>query len=724
MDNHSPEHSISSEQNRNLAPQFIHPQPFPLSEGQGEDWSLRDFLDLVRRRSLVILGVASVVMTIVVFSALKQKPEYASSFRLLVEPLNEDSKLLVLSSPQDSNLAKSGLDYESQIQVLKSPGLMTGIVRRLQVSYPDIDYGYLVNSLVITRLGETKIIEVSYRNNDPRKVKVVLDVIANAYLRYSLEQRQTSLRQGLKFVDEQLQSMQKRVDEQQKELQLFRQKYDFVDPSSQANQITNQVNTLSAQRLVVDQQLATARANFANLQQQEGELAALNDAPVYQQLLVQLRQLEIQISGELARFQEDSPTIQTLKDKREKLLPLLNQEAQRFLGVKLAKAATEVQTLEVQSQELAKAEQQLEQKRKQLPVLTRQYTELQRELQVATDSLNRFLTTRENLETQRAQTELPWQIIQAPEQPQTSVSPDVKRNLISGFIVSLVLGVGMALLLEKLDSTYHNVQALKKKVKVPLLGTIPFEKQLQTSQYRISTPRISIGAIPDILPGRTRDSDRLPHSDDRSYSPKFVESLRVLYTNIQLLSSDRPIRSIVVSSAMPGDGKSTVALHLAEIACAMGQRVLIVDANLRQGKIHTLSNLNNVWGLSNLISTNVPTTEAIRPAPFMNQLSVLTAGPVPPDPTKLLSSQKMKRLMQEFQEYFDLVIYDAPSVLGLADASLLAPNTDGILLVVKMDKTDSSVLKRALDSLKTSRMNVLGVVANGQRSNFGGNYEY
>ncbi|WP_026733388.1 GumC family protein [Fischerella sp. PCC 9605] len=723
MDNHSYQPS-SSDRNRSFTPQqFIHSQAFPLSEDQGDDWSLRDFLGVIRRRALVIAGITTFVMSVVVYSSLKQQPVYESSFRLLVEPLNYESKLPGLDSRQDSSSSKTpGLDYESQIQVLKSPELMTSIVRRLQNSYPDISYSDLINSLTITRLGETKILEVRYQSNDPSRVKIVLDQIAKAYLKYSLEKRQTSLRQALKFVEEQLLLMQRRVDQLQKQMQFFRQEYDFVDPDSQAKQVVNQAITLSGQRQAIDEQLAIARNNLAKLQGKEGELAALNNASMYQQLFGQLRQLDVQIALELTRLHEENPTIVSLKKKRENLLLLLHQEAQRFMDVKLAESAIQVQALEVQSQELAKAEAILEQKRKQLPVLTRQHTELQRNLQVATESLNRFLTTRETLQIQVAQTELPWQLIQAPSKPETPAGVDIRRNLISGFMASIVLGVGVALLLEKMDSTYHSINALKK-IKLPLLGTIPFEKQLQNSQYRTSKRKISIGAIPDLLPRNITDSLAIRDRNSSCYSTKFLEALRVLYTNIQLLSSDRPIRSIVISSAMSGDGKSTVAFHLAEIACAMGQRVLLVDANLRQPVIHSLSDLNNSWGLSNLISTNLPVMEAVRPASFMSQLSILTAGPIPPDPTKLLSSEKVKRLMEDFHQTYDLVIYDAPSLPGLADASLLAPHTDGILLVVRIDKTDSSVLKRALDSLQMSRMNVLGVVGNGQKQDFDNNFD-
>ncbi|MGJ5673043.1 MAG: GumC family protein [Nostochopsis sp.] len=713
MDNQSYQ-SSSSDRNQNFLPQQLSSQflPFPLSETQGDDWNLQDFLSVVRRRALVIAGVVAVVMTATVYSSLKQKPVYESSFRLLVEPLNNESKLPELESNQNSSSSNPSLDYESQIQVLKSPRLMKNLVMRLQRNYPDVNYDSLVKYLTIIRLDETRIIEVSYQSDNPVKVKAVLNEIATDYLKYSLEQRQTSLRQGLKFVKEQLVVMQRRVDQQQKEQQIFRQKYDFVDPETQAQQVTTQANNLSQQRQTINQQLAVARNNLASLQGEEGELATLNNAQLYQQLLTQLRGLEVQIAAQATLLQDENPSIQSLKEKRESLLPLLRQEAQRFMGTKLAEATTQVQALEVQSQELVRAEQQLEERRKQLPVLTREYTELQRKLQVATESLNRFLNIRETLEIQVAQTELPWELIQAPTLPENPASVDIKRSLISGLLAGLILGIGLALLLEKLDSTYHSAYVLKQKIKEPLLGSIPFERYLQGSQQHTSLPKILARATPDSLTKGISEPGAIALRDSTSYSTGFLEALRVLSTNIQLLSSDRPIKSIVISSAMPRDGKSTVAFHLAEIACAMEQRVLLVDANLRQPVIHERANLSNFWGLSNLITTNLPITEAIRPAPFMKQLSILTSGPIPPDPTKLLSSEKMKRLMEDFQNTYDLVIYDAPPLLGLADASLIAPHTDGILLIVRMEKTDSSVLKRALESLKTSRMNVLGVVSN------------
>ncbi|AKG23989.1 GumC family protein [Calothrix sp. 336/3] len=723
MDNNNYSRSINyQEEGKVMSPTF--PQSLsPWSELPTEDWNLSDFLSTLQRRGLIIVGVATVVMMAVVYSTVRQKTQYEGSFRLLVEPLDEEIRVLDIDSQKNGSSGKSNLDYDSQIQVLKSPELMTGIIKRLKASQNDIDYANLVNGLTINRLGETKILEVRYKNGSPEKTKAVLDEISQAYLNYSLEKRQTSLRQGVRFVDQQLQIMQKRVDQLQKDLQIFRQKNNFVDPENQTQQISNQINLLSQQRLDVNKQLANIRASWQSLRQNQGKLGVLNNSSTYEQLLAQVRQIETQIATESTKFQSESPTIQSLKEKRESLLPLLRQEAQRVVGVKQAEVATQMQILEVQNQELAKAENKLEQKRQKFPILTRQYTEMQRKLQVATESLNRFLSTRETLQIQVAQTELPWQVIQGTKVPREAIAPNIQRNLTSGFIFSLILGIGSALLIEKLDNTYHSLNGLKAKVKLPILGVIPFEKLLHHGDQSLRTRQLAIAQIPDSVPQDISPGTNL-EVNHSSHTPKFVEALRVLHTNLQLLSGDRPTRSIVVSSAMSQDGKSTIAFHLAEVAAAMGQRVLLVDADMRQPKIHQMANLNNHWGLSNLISNGLPITEVICQAPFSSQLFIITAGKTPPDPTKLLSSEKMKRLMAEFQQQFDLVIYDSPPVLGLADASWITPQTDGMLLVVRINQTNSSTLKRALDNLKITPMNVLGMVVNGQNKDFGRTYNY
>ena len=700
-------------------PPFLASEPFGWDRLEDNDGNLSQVLGSLKRRALVIVSVATLVMGGVTYKTLSERPQYESNFRLLVEPVNNENSLSELTSLENPNASKSGLDYETQIQVLKSPELMNGIINELQAQYPDISYNSLINSLTIERFADTKIIEVSYRNNNPKKVKKILDTVAKNYLEYSLEERQTKLNQGIRFVEKELPPIKKRVEALQTQLQTFRQKYDFFEPGTQSNQLIERLQQLAQQRQQIEQDLAKAKANLAILQQDRGALAVLKNAPVYQELITQLRQLEIQIAEESTRFEEDAPVIQRLQEKRQKLLSLLEQEASRNLNLTLAEAANQVQTLEVQSQQLSAAEQKLNQQVKQLPALARRYAELQQNLQIANESLNRFLTTRQNLRIEAAQTELPWEMIKAPVKPQEPVSPNIQRNLLLGFAASVLLGIGAALLREKLDDTYHNVNALKDDLKLPLLGALPIDKNLQNNQKRTA----KVKSLQDTQAEFIGKFSQISHPKSTlSYlqeSKQFVEALRVVHTNLQLLSSsDRQVRSIVISSALPGDGKSSVAYYLAQVAASMGQKVLLVDTNLRSPQIHTFTGLPNLEGLTNLIAGNIPLEQVMQELPDISGCSVITSGVIPPDPTRLLSSVKMKQLIVEFNQKFDLVIYDTPPTAGLADASLLAPHTDGIVFIVKMGKTERSVVKKVLDSLKTSRTNILGLVANGDKSTF------
>jgi polysaccharide biosynthesis transport protein len=451
-------------------------------------------------------------------------------------------------------------------------------------------------------------------------------------------------------------------------------------------------------------------------------LGALDEAPIYQQLMGELRTVESKIAEELTRFDPNSLSIRVLEERRANLVPLLQQEAQRVVGTKQAIAINNMQVIALQSETLASAESQAQQVLGQMPALIRQYTDLQRELEVATEALTRFRVTRETLEIEAAQTEIPWQLIEVPVQPNKPVSPNIPRNLLMGAIASLLAGLGAALLLEKLDNVYHSVDDLKAGTKLPMLGTLPFNRDLKDSRTaeRSALTKLT-GSLSPVRWGRPKSAYYGYGGNSQS---SFLEALRVLHTNIRMLSSDRPIRSIIISSALPGDGKSTVAANLAQVATAMGQRVLVVDTDLRKPQIHERLQMSNKLGLSNLIADDLPLKSVIQQFDSSGQLFVLTAGKIPPDPTKLLASQKMQQLMGTFERCFDLVIYDAPPMAGLADVSLIGQRSDGLVLVTRMGKTDKTVLKQTIETLKLAQIPTLGLIANGVKTSGLSGYRY
>jgi len=713
MNNLSP---IVSIQTNNKTPIVPHPgSNYPPPIEQKEELSINSVWTSIRRRWGIVAGIALVSATYSIATTLTTAPLYQERFRILVEPVSNTGEISKITTGNDAVVPQTDLDYDTQIQVLQNPELIGKAVENLKQSYPQLSYTQIVDGLKISKLGRAKLLEVRYQSANPAEIQAVLAQLAKIYLDYSLNQRQTNLRQGLRFIEQQMPLSQQRVDRLQKELQQFRQTNNFLDPNSQAEQVNGQVNGLDQQQLVLQQALSKARADYANAQGELGAIASLEGNAQYQELVGQLRQIEVEIISESSRFGEESLKVQALREQQEKLLPLLQQAAQGAVGIQLAGLATEIQSLEVQQQALAQAKNQTAQSFQPLPGLSRQYADIQRDLQVASASLNRFLTARETLQIQAAQTEIPWQIVEPPTRTNQVISQNAITGVLIGIAGGLAVGVAIVVLLDKLTNTYQSAEELKRRTQLPILGNIPYYPQFQDQSDSVPLRRslfAKLARLATITAPNPIKALQLPAETNTYITSQFVESLRILYSNLELIHPAYAKRSIIISSAQPGDGKTTVAVQLALTATAMGKRVLLVDTDLRQPKVHTQLNLNNSRGLNELITANLSIRDVLQAPDQLPRCRVITAGKSPVDPAQILTSAHMRHLTAEFQKNFDLVIYDTPPLVGLADASLMAPYANGVLLVVGLGKTKQNQFNKALEDLKAAQISILGIVAN------------
>jgi capsular exopolysaccharide synthesis family protein len=260
------------------------------------------------------------------------------------------------------------------------------------------------------------------------------------------------------------------------------------------------------------------------------------------------------------------------------------------------------------------------------------------------------------------------------------------------------------LIADKLDHVYHTADELKE-LGLPCLGTIPYNSSLSQAESLIAD-------------GELVTKEQLGKFSNRAHRDQmmFLEAFYSLDANIRLLSSDQPIRSITVSSTTPSDGKSTSSVHLALAAVMMGRRVLIIDMDMRRPQVHAWLGVQNLRGLSTAITSDVDVHELIQVSPQHRNLHVLTAGPMPPAPGRLLSSNKMRTILQELRHEYDLIICDTPPIAAFADAKLVAPCTDGLLLVVGIGKTDRTQLSQLIYDLRSSLpAPILGLLANGTK---------
>jgi len=714
----------------------------------------------IQRQILLIAGIATIVGLAAAFQATKIRPVYKGDFQLLVEPLTNADRatdpITVTRGTGDAipNRDVFSLDYATQIQVLESPGRLDKIVKEVQRTpaesgqerppYANFTYQQLQQGLKVERLqpkdsiDPTRIIKVTYENSDPVLVQRVLQVTSKNYLDYSIQERKDRFSEGIRFIDDQLPEAQKRVDSIQDQIQALRQRYDLLDPAAQGGQLTETVNTINTQQLEADRALQEQRVLYDNLRKQlqltpEEAIAAsaLSEDPSYQKLQESLVTLETQIATESARFNEDSQVLKSLRQKQKNTQDLLVQRAQEVIGQslpggstrpqveayqnsvrialigQLVAAGNQIRVLEARSQKIAQDRKGFDGRLHQFPVVARQYADLSRDLEIATQTLTRLQTQRETLRVEAAQTRPPWELISEPVIPRDAdgnpqSEPTKASNLmIAGVGLGLLLGTLLALLLERYRNVFYTVEDIQEEIKLPLIGVIPFSRGAKQSLEFPSAFSAS-GEASEI-------------EDSRLETASFRESFSDLYSNIR--STVPPIHSLMVCSAEPGDGKTTAALYLAQTAAGTGQRVLLVDTNLRLPQIHTRLDLRNSRGLSDLLTSSTNPEELIQRSPLADNLFVLPAGSSTPGSARLLGSDQMKQIMEKFQTLFDLVIYDTPHLFGLTDASFITAQVDEVLMVIAAGKTNRTAVDRVLNKLMGLRVSNVSIVVNYLREN-------
>ncbi|OUC11646.1 MAG: hypothetical protein B0A82_25910 [Alkalinema sp. CACIAM 70d] len=715
--------------------------------------NLRPLGRTIRRNLLLVAGIAAALTAFTAMKSLKAPRSYSGGFRLLVEPITGEARLTDPSVLSRGGEASSfTVDYPTLLQVLQSPTLLSKVAERVKKDYPTITTDALVEAigskqLVVQRIGtnlldNTKLIDVTYQGGNPYQVQAVLNALSQEYLDYSLEARKSRISGGVEFIEGQLPELKQRVTALQKAMQGLQERYKLTNPSSSGDELVRQALTVKTQREDAVRELQEQRVLYARLQNQlqlspQEAIAAsvLSQDPTYQKLLADLKQIDSQLAIKDARYSEESPVVRALQDQRRNLANLLAQETQRIVGrsqardtgnpqvlafqnsvrldliKQLADAANQIQVLEVRSRALASTEQETGQKIEQIPQIIRQYNEYQRELEIATRTLNQLTIQRDTLSVEAAQKEVPWQLAAKPALPldkngqPVPMPRDIKKKVPMGVVGGIILGIICAVLLEKIRNIFYVTEDVQDAVKVPVVSVIPYSRQINLSEDNSYNwlHRIHLSVMHNTL---------------------FRESFNNLLAGLRFLGATEPIRSLVISSASPGEGKTTIAVQLAQTAADAGQKVLLVDANFRMPQVHAHLGLDNNAGLADILEQKQDLATCIQSAPDTENLMVMTAGHFSADSPRKLASQQMKQLVEYLSEQFDLVIYDSPHLLGLTDSCFLTAYADGLLMVVAIRTAKRSIVMQALTTLQEFQLPVLGVVTNHPRSVSGMSYGY
>ena len=731
----------------------------------GKGFNLLPYLRILLRKAWLIGGL-SCFTTLGAWMWSSQDPyTYTGNFLLLVEPITASGKLTNPTTlartqgvPNDSLFA---LDYPTNLVFLNSSPMTLKIaqgvhekepIRSVPAIWRDLRQNFKVNRATVGggRGSATKIFQVSYTGQNPQEVQSILETAADAFLEYSSQDRETNIKAGVKFIDEQLPGLQQRLEKLKATQKELRQNYELIDPLPKNQEVLSQISGLEQQKFTLNTQLQAQRKLSLSLQQQlklspdeAFASAILSQDPTRVALLAQLQQLDSQLAIASATFTDNSPQVQDLQDKRQNIQNLLNQPTQEIIinnGLsifpnsnalefqdptrlrliqQLLETSNQIKSLEAQLEAIEPTKQQLEQQVKRYPNLINEYSELQRQIQLTEQILNKLLLQRETLKVEAAQ-ELPWKLLGKPQIPLDAqgspigAPPSRKKKLLAGAMAGILSGAAIAFLWEKRQNIFYTAEDISQLLAIPLLGKIPKDDRETLSDT------VSVANISPTEPGSTEtilEDNNHPEIEEEPLflsvnESSFVEAFDDLYLQLYLQEQGANLRSLMVCSVESQDGCSTIALNLAINAAKKGQQVLLVDTNFFNPQLHNLLNISNHRGLIDVLRGEVSPQAIIETAPNIDNLSVLPIGETLQPSVKHLWSPKFTSLMEELAKTYDLVIYDTPPFFLSSDLKFIAKQTDGIVFVATVKKTSQSLVKKAVKEIKSLNLPLLGAVAN------------
>lgn len=682
---------------------------------------------LQRRKKLVAVTAGGVILLAALFTTYQRivRPVYEGAFSLLItDPISNEGRgrsgMANVEGTMFEQLARNTTsnDIPTLIEVLQSPVLLKPVADQF-----DLSTGALIGRIAISSGGANRkqakgVLNVRVTGRDPVEDERLLKALSNTYLQAALQQRQQRLSDGLKFLNKQEPSLQTRLDQLQGELADFRTRYSLLEPTAEGGALKEREATMAAQVLELEAErsrLIKVRGEIAGgtltargFQEAIGNTAGgqlnagLTVSDVDQSLLQQLLKVETELAEARSRYNPQSSMVIGLEERVNQLRPLLRKNQLEAVDAALSLNAGRLATARTQQATLNR--QFLQQ-----PGLIKQYEALQQRLEIAKQNLAGLVSAREKFQLEIAQRTVPWRVIAEPTINPNPIKPSVPRNLALGTVLGLVAGAAAGLLRDRMDHVFHHAGEVKDDLGLPLLGHIPhvefFKGVREDKRFLLQELDKSV----------TSDDDPDAAKQRRYQRFFYQEAFRNLFTSIRFLNSDQPLRSIALTSSLPAEGKSLVNVLLAKTLSEMGQRVLLIDADLRKPQMHVRLGLNNLSGLSNVLTEDDQTwRDAVQTVPGYDNWSVLTAGRRPPDPTRLLSSNRMRSLVNELEQsgQFDLVLFDTPPVLGLADAALVAEHCDGLMLLVSLDRVDRSLPKESVARIRSSGAPLLGIVTN------------
>jgi polysaccharide biosynthesis transport protein len=597
----------------------------------------------------------------------------------------------------------AGRSVQTQVEVLRSESLqqrvMDKVDRELGIDLPEEEDP----KVRIQSVRDTDLISVTVDDPNRQRASRVATSLMDTYLEENMSLNRQTMRSARVFVGKHRTQIQKQLAKAELDLKRYQEQTGAIALEEATVERIKHLEEMQSARHRLQGELAAAQAEQRVVEQQLRKIqpkvlaaSRVTENPVVGQLRGEIAKLAVEKAGLLKEYTPESPEVQAVDEKireaearigtvaerviaqEEQAINPVHQEVQKHRAAALAKAAA----LLPQFQSLAAPIQEEERALRAVPERSRRLIQLKRKV-LSLDKIAALLDAKfHELQISEAAQLAGARIVDPARLKKKPVRPNVPLTLSFGACLGVLLGLAVIFCLEQLDRSVHNAEEVQGGLGVPVLGTVP--------RLRLQGKRASESMLKE-LPA--------------------AESFRMVRTSLQFASLGKPLKRVLVTSAIPGEGKSTTSIHLAAALAQKGMKVVLIDADLRRPSLHTKLKLPNAAGLSSAIVGGEDVKSLLMITPYPNVL-FLPAGPTPPNPAELLDSEGALRVMDRLLEDADLLLIDSPPCSGLADAAILAPKCDGVVFVVKAGSTDRSLCHRALTILRESGSRLFGVVLN------------
>ncbi|MDO9026906.1 MAG: polysaccharide biosynthesis tyrosine autokinase [bacterium] len=700
---------------------------------------LQDLLRIIIRRRWIVLGAfLSVLVSSIIFS-FRQPNIYEASISLLVQRDNKPILGMMLETEQSRNM------INNQVEIIRSRSLAAEAATLLRARPDAAQLGFIAGDLLteyiqysITVLSArtTDIITVIATSNNPVQAEAMANTVGQAYIARNLSYSRGEFSEVRRFLEVQLPVIEKRLFGGENQLRLFKQTNQVVSLSDESKFLIDKLTGFESQYNLTKVDRESAEKRLAYLQDQldfQKKNMLENVSQVSSPLASGLRQDLLTLQTQMATmtsqgFPGDHPKMKELTKKIENTKSRLKEEISKIVAqknggidpimlseelvVKILDLQVEIETYKAKELAQQRVVNEYLEKLKAIPPKEVELARLTRQFELDDNIYKMLMEKYEEVRISEAGKLGNVKIIDRAQVPKEPVGPRRKLNILFGGMLGLALGIGLVLLMEYMDTSLKNIHDIEQFLALPVLGMIPAIDQEDVASQAEN------GKTPN---GATSIAERLI-SHHLPKSP-ISEAYRILRTNLQFLNPDAPLKTILVTSSGPSEGKTTTAANLAITMAQVGSRTLIVDADLRRPMVNGVFGIPQEPGLTELLVKGGDLQKAMVSTDIEN-LFILPAGTIPPNPSELLSSQKMKRLIQEMKNCCDLVILDCPPVITVTDAAVLAAEADCVVLVIQSGKTDREAARRAKSLLTNVKAKIAGAVLNNISSDMLAGYSY